>query len=91
MNPALPVPSPLFCLHARSGCCKQALGHALNSECGQELCTGPNHAEGSQRTVPGEKGPAWGMVQGGKGKLPAVSLQIERVMGECPATGTKGL
>lgn len=27
----------------------------------------------------------------GEGKLPAVSLQIERVMGERPATGTKGL
>lgn len=26
----------------------------------------------------------------GEGKLPAVSLQIERVMGECPVTGTKG-
>lgn len=40
---------------------------------------------------------AWGertcMGNGARGqdKLPAVSLQIERVMGQCPATGTKGL
>lgn len=55
-----------LCLHARSGSCKQGWGRALGSECSQDLCAGPNQPEGSQGTVPGEKGPAWGMVQGGR-------------------------
>lgn len=74
MNPVLPVPS------SRSSPAREIRLLQISSSPGgsRDLCTRPNHDEGSWGMAPGEEGAGGGMVQGRRAgsRLSVVSLQI---------------